>query len=101
MSSYPYQNFGSVETPQQAPFFTPTNSLPYAFHMPSLHQPEMVSRNYRPNMEKSSIDLNRETSSTSIFETQPEHGVEGLFYTMKMNQDIKVKSNGVRKSLYF
>ncbi|XP_062119393.1 glutathione S-transferase T3-like [Humulus lupulus] len=38
----------------------------------------MVSINYRPSMEKSSIDLNRETPSTSVSETQPEHGVEGL-----------------------
>ncbi|XP_062099745.1 glutathione S-transferase T3-like [Humulus lupulus] len=33
----------------------------------------MVSRNYKPSLENSSIDLNRETSSTPVFETQPEH----------------------------
>ncbi|XP_062086516.1 glutathione S-transferase T3-like [Humulus lupulus] len=47
----------------------------------------MVSRNYRPSMEKSSIDLNRETSSTSVSETQPEHGVEGLENDAIMGND--------------
>ncbi|XP_062076594.1 glutathione S-transferase T3-like [Humulus lupulus] len=47
----------------------------------------MVSRNYRPSMEKSSIDLNRETSSTSVSETQPEHGVEGLKNVVLHNED--------------
>ncbi|XP_062085806.1 glutathione S-transferase T3-like [Humulus lupulus] len=47
----------------------------------------MVSRNYRPSMEKSSIDLNRETSSASISETQLEHGVEGLENVVLHNED--------------
>ncbi|XP_062112728.1 glutathione S-transferase T3-like [Humulus lupulus] len=47
----------------------------------------MVSRNYRPSMEKSSIDLNRETSSTSVSETQPEHSVEGLENVVLHNED--------------
>ncbi|XP_062075953.1 glutathione S-transferase T3-like [Humulus lupulus] len=47
----------------------------------------MVSRNYRPCMEKSSIDLNHETSSTFVSETQPEHGVEGLENVVLHNED--------------
>ncbi|XP_062075746.1 uncharacterized protein LOC133779860 [Humulus lupulus] len=47
----------------------------------------MVSRNYRPSMEKSSIDLNHETSSTSVSETQPEHSVEGLENVVLHNED--------------
>ncbi|XP_062100586.1 uncharacterized protein LOC133806511 [Humulus lupulus] len=47
----------------------------------------MVSRNYRPSMEKSSIDLNHETSSTSVSETQPEHGLEGLENVVPHNED--------------
>ncbi|XP_062118544.1 uncharacterized protein LOC133832184 [Humulus lupulus] len=47
----------------------------------------MVSRNYKPSMEKSSIDLNRETTSISISETQPEHGVEGLENVFLHNED--------------
>ncbi|XP_062100780.1 glutathione S-transferase T3-like [Humulus lupulus] len=47
----------------------------------------MVSRNYRPSIEKSSIDLNRETSSTSISETQPEHCAEGLENIILHNED--------------
>ncbi|XP_062088761.1 uncharacterized protein LOC133795323 [Humulus lupulus] len=47
----------------------------------------MVSRNYRPSTEKSSIGLNRETSSTSVSETQPEHGVEGLENVVLHNED--------------
>ncbi|XP_062075035.1 uncharacterized protein LOC133779046 [Humulus lupulus] len=47
----------------------------------------MVSRNYRPSMQKSTIDLNRETSSTSVSETQPEHGVEGLENVVLHNED--------------
>ncbi|XP_062093490.1 uncharacterized protein LOC133799492 [Humulus lupulus] len=47
----------------------------------------MVSRNYRPSMEKSSIDLNHETSSTSVSETQPEHGVEGSENVVLHNED--------------
>ncbi|XP_062093529.1 glutathione S-transferase T3-like [Humulus lupulus] len=47
----------------------------------------MVSINYRPSMEKSSIDLNRETSSTFVFETQPEHCVEGLENVVLHNED--------------
>ncbi|XP_062075029.1 glutathione S-transferase T3-like [Humulus lupulus] len=47
----------------------------------------MVSRNYRPSMENSTIDLNRETSSTSVSETQPEHGVEGLENVVLHNED--------------
>ncbi|XP_062112862.1 glutathione S-transferase T3-like [Humulus lupulus] len=47
----------------------------------------MVSRNYRPSMEKSSIDLNRETSSTSVSETQPKHSVEGLENVVLHNED--------------
>ncbi|XP_062103587.1 glutathione S-transferase T3-like [Humulus lupulus] len=38
-------------------------------------------------MEKFSIDLNRETSSTSISETQPEHSVEGLENVVLHNED--------------
>ncbi|XP_062104444.1 glutathione S-transferase T3-like [Humulus lupulus] len=38
-------------------------------------------------MEKSSIDLNRETSSTSVSETQPEHSVEGLENVVLHNED--------------
>ncbi|XP_062103275.1 glutathione S-transferase T3-like [Humulus lupulus] len=38
-------------------------------------------------MEKSSIDLNRETSSTSVSETQPEHDVEGLENVVLHNED--------------
>ncbi|XP_062119331.1 uncharacterized protein LOC133833089 [Humulus lupulus] len=38
-------------------------------------------------MEKSSIDLNRETSSTSVSETQPKHGVEGLENVVLHNED--------------
>ncbi|XP_062075090.1 uncharacterized protein LOC133779107 [Humulus lupulus] len=47
----------------------------------------MVSRNYRPSIEKYSIDLNRETSSTSISETQPEHCAEGLENIILHNED--------------
>ncbi|XP_062085722.1 uncharacterized protein LOC133791827 [Humulus lupulus] len=47
----------------------------------------MVSRNYRPSMEKSSIDLNRKISSTSVSETQPEHSVEGLENVVLHNED--------------
>ncbi|XP_062103529.1 uncharacterized protein LOC133814606 [Humulus lupulus] len=36
---------------------------------------------------KSSIDLNRETSSTSVSETQPEHHVEGLENVVLHNED--------------
>ena len=38
-------------------------------------------------MEKSSIDLNRETSSTFVSETQSEHGVEGLENVVLHNED--------------
>ncbi|XP_062089416.1 glutathione S-transferase T3-like [Humulus lupulus] len=53
----------------------------------SLHQPETVSRNYKPSIENSSIDLNHETSSTSVSETQPEHGVEGVENVVLHNED--------------
>ncbi|KAM6598501.1 hypothetical protein CsatA_018110 [Cannabis sativa] len=78
MFSFPYQNFGYFETPQRAPFFTLGNPPPYSIYMPSPHQPEMASKIYTPSMKKSSVDLNLETSSTSVSVTQPANCVERL-----------------------
>ncbi|XP_062118358.1 glutathione S-transferase T3-like [Humulus lupulus] len=49
-------------------------------------------------MEKSNIDLNRETSSTFVSETQPEHGVEGLENVVIHNEDESMHKGKVKWS---